>query len=343
MNIWAKIYNFIINNDLIMLLLALDTCRAFVATWGIVPRHWPILGRVVYGKRDEDLVRSVLLQLGYNKKETNKILEKFINKKNTEKIKIKDPVGYLLNILSRYTAEFESEISYGLVAKNKRASYSRYYVSTMDAVHDADSLRYLSIIMANLIDKYHKNSVDFIIVPKGGNPVLAQTVASQLGIDLVIAKDQNDSARPPQTGGEHDKKLLFEIRYEGVKKVLEEEKKKKIGILLDCNTSGGTQLRSIVEEFNMYLSTGEYNIEPIKDVFVLFKLVKKDANGNEIKIEKSFTDIGCKLYRYFDLDESDKAFLVGLPEDDYYSNVEQLDTLVSNIKEKKHLYYDQTE
>lgn len=339
MNIWTKIYNFIINNNLIMLLLALDTCRAFVATWGIVPRHWPILGRVVYGKRDEDLVKSVLLQLGYNKKETNKILERFLNKKNPGRIKFKDPVGYLLNILSQYTAEFESEISYGFMAKDKRTSYSRYYISTMDAVHDAECLRYLSVLMANLINKYHNNRVDFIIVPKGGNPVLAQSVASQLGIDLVIAKDQNDSARPLQIGGEHDEKLLFEIRYEGVKKVLEKENKKKIGILLDCNTSGGTQLRSIVEEFNMYISTGAYNIEPIKDVFVLFKLVKKDLNGNELKIEDSFTDIGCKLYRYFDLDESDKAFLVKIPEDDYYSNAEQLDTLVSNIKEKNHLYY----
>ena len=33
MNTWIEIYNFIINNKLIMLLLALDTCRAFIAAW----------------------------------------------------------------------------------------------------------------------------------------------------------------------------------------------------------------------------------------------------------------------------------------------------------------------
>lgn len=337
-NLGAQIYNFIINNNLILLLLAIDTCRAFIAVWGIVPRDLPFLGRIIYGKRDEDLLKSVLLQLGYNKKETTNIIKRFTNKKKG-KIIINDPVGNLLHILSLYTAEFESEISYGSIANDKKTSYSRYYLSTMDAVHNADCLRYLTIIMAKLINKHHKESIDFIIVPKGGNPVLAQSVASQLGFDLVIAKDQNDSARPPQNVGDHDKQLMFEIRYEGIKKVFEKDKKKKRGILLDDNTSGGTQLRSIVEEFNSFLSDGQYNIEPIKDVFVLFKLVKRDDNGKELRIEQSFNDIGCKLHRYFDLEENEKAMLANMKSDDYYANRELLETLINVIREKNHLYY----
>ena len=321
-----------------MLLLSIDTCRAFLAACGIVPRHCPILGRIIYGKRDEDLIKSILVQLGYDKKESNSILRKLTNKKDEGKIKLKNPAGYLLNILAQYTAEFESEISYGSMATDKKTSYSRYYVSTMDAVHDAENLKYLTIIMANLIDRYHSKKLDFIIVPKGGNPILAQSVASQLGIDLVIAKDQNDSARPPQSGAKNDKKLLFEIRYEGVKKIVEKDKRKKVGILLDCNTSGGTQLRAIVEEFNDFINNEKCNIEPISEVFVLFKLVKKDENGKNF--ENLFSDIGCKLYRYFDLDESDKASLINIPEYDYYSNSENIDILLNNIKEKKHLYYE---
>ena len=332
------IYEFIISNKLIMLLLAIDTCRAFLAALGIIPRHWSVIGRIIYGKRDEDLVRSVLLQLGYGPQRTKKIIDRITNKKSSEQLRIVNPEGNLLNILSQYTTVFESEISYGSIAKDKKASYSRYYISTMDAVHDAKSLECLTIIMAKLIAKFHLKNLDFIIVPKGGNPILAQNVALKLGIDLVIAKDQNDSARPLQAGAGSDKQLLFEIQYEGIKKVLDKDKRKKIGILLDCNTSGGTQLRYIVEEFNKYISYGDNNIEPIKDVFVLFKLSKR--NENEKNFDKSFSDIGCTLHRYFDLDENDKSVLAGIPNDEYYSNVEQLDALLNDIKEKKHFHYE---
>lgn len=338
MNTWIEIYNFIINNKLIMLLLALDTCRAFIAAWGIIPRDFPFFGRIVYGKRDEDLLKSALLQLGYKKQETQSILKRFRNQ-NNRKANITDPVGHLLNILAQYTYEFESNISFGAVSEEKRSSNSRYYVSTMDAVHDPESLKTLTIILSQLITKYHKNNIDFILVPKGGNPTLAQNLASTLNINLIISKDKNDNALPSAITGENDKELLFGIRYEGAKKVLG-IRHRQIGIIVDDNTSDGDLLKSTAEGFNEFISVGKYNIQPIKDIFVLFKLVRKDESGKEIKIEESFTDLDCKIHSFFDLEETDRKSLYDLEEGDYYLNKEKLATIANNIREKSHLYYE---
>ena len=90
------------------------------------------------------------------------------------------------------------------------------------------------------------------------------------------------------------------------------------GVLIDCNAAGGGQLYHVVKEFNEFVKVRQYNIEPIKECFVLFKLTKEDSVTGTIEDDdKKFTDIGCKLYRFFDLDEDDK--------DKIYSSKKRID------------------
>lgn len=333
------ILDYIINNNLIILMLALDTIRAFVAATGIVSREIPLLSRIIYGKRDEDIIKEVLKDLGYGKREIEKYskrLKREVEAKNM--FPKKDTIRHLTYILAKNTVEFQDEISYGLIAPDKMTSYSKYYINTMDAVHNEKDLEELSTIMIRLMESTLKRTeIDFIIVPKGGNPLLAQNIARKLNINLIIAKDQNDSARPPQNAEEEK---IFNIRYEGIKELLSKGKDKKYkGVLIDCNTSGGTQLINIVKEFNNFIDNCNGPIEHITKAYVLFKLVKYDSNNNEIKIEKKFEDVNCALYRIYDIDEDDKKDLMQLSSKEYYESIDSIDGIHDKIKNKKRYYY----
>ncbi len=247
----------------------------------------------------------------------------------------------LLYILSKYIIEFENVISYGLISKGKTLSYSNYYINTMEAVHNISDLKELSSIMIRLM-KYNKEErVDFIIVPKGGNPLLAQYIANELGVNLIMAKDVNDSARPQENA---EIERVGRIKYEGLEQLLDKKHvDKQKGVVLDCNTSGGTQLVTVVSDFNELVQKCHFPIEVIHGCYVLFKLVKKDLkSGKEIDTDKRFTDINCKLYRLFDLDEEDKKELCNISSyEDYYEAYSSgvLVELREKIRSKSKYYY----
>ena len=342
MDILNSIFEFVVSSKPIVFILALDGIRACIAYLGIIDRDLPVIGRIIYGKYDASVIKTALKELGYSKEEAVKLSQKLKKENNSvNNVPRHDTARHLIYLLSKYTYEFEDTISYGLIAPQRERSYSNYYISTMDAVHNATDLEKLSVIMIRLIYSVMKNqSIDFIIVPKGGNPLLAQHVAQKLNILLIIAKDRNDSARPPQ-----DKKdsKLFAIRYEGLNELIKKNRdkgKKCRGIVLDCNTSGATQLTNIVKEFNQFVDVCDYPIEHLTYAFVLFKLVKiNKSTGQEIDIEKAFSDIDCKLNRFFDLDEEDKAKLVDISGLDYYENLDRIDQIIDGIKNKGRYYY----
>lgn len=338
MNVKTVIEN-ILNNNLVLLVLALDTVRAIIAATGIFGRNIPIISRLIYGKKDEDVVSEAFKMLGFHKNEIESIKKRIKKEaKGRSAFPKKDSSRRLTYILAKNTIEFENDISYGLISPEKQISYSKYYINTMDAVHNDNDLEELSLIMTRLIEKNINNcKPDFIIVPKGGNPLLAQNIARKLKLKLVIAKDKNDSARPPQ---DTEEMKIFSIRYEGIKELLYcNERKKYSGILIDCNTSGGTQLINIVKEFNNFIEKCNVPIEPISKAFVLFKLVKYDSNKIEVKIDKQFDDINCKLYRIYDLDEEDKKALKTMPTEEYYEVLEEIDELHDVIKKKGRYYF----
>lgn len=327
-------------NEIIIAILSFDTLRSVIAMMGVVKRETPILGRLIYGKYDVIIVEEALRELGYSEKESEKISNRLKRASKRQGCPEEDLPLKLLFILSRYIVKFDKDISYGMVSKGKTLSYSKYYINTMEAVHDPGMLKDLSGIMISLIRHKGKEEFDFIIVPKGGNPLLAQYVAGELGIALIIAKDINDSARPQENT---EKERLAGIKYEGLQVLLNKNPSKNMkGIVIDCNTSGGTQLITIVKDFNDLLNRGKYQISPIEDCYVLFKLVKRDNyNGKEVSIDKKFSDVNCKLHRFFDLDEEDKSDLDNISYTDYYEayGSEKLNILKDKIKKKNRYYF----
>ena len=328
-------------NDIILTILGLDTLRSVIASLGIVKRGTPFIGRLVYGKYDVVIVEEVLKELGYSTQQAKKIERKLKNVAKEKKYPEADTPLKLLYVLSKYIIKFENVISYGLISEGKTLSYSNYYINTMEAVHNMSDLKELSHIMIRLMKFNKEERIDFVIVPKGGNPLLAQYIANELGACLIIAKDANDSARPQES---KEIERIGRIKYEGLNMLLDKQNAEKLrGVILDCNTSGGTQLVTIVSDFNDLVNKCNLPIEIISSCYVLFKLVKIDIKTeNEIDIDKRFTDINCKLYRVFDLDEEDKKVLCDISYADYYEAYSSgvLNELRNNIKSKSRCYYD---
>lgn len=328
-------------NDLILTILGFDTLRSVFASLGIVKRETPLLGRIIYGKYDVIIVKEAMRELGYSSQQAERIVRRLKNVSDEENYPESDTALKLLYILSKYIIRFENTISYGLISEGKILSYSNYYINTMEAVHNQTDLKELSHIIIRLMKYNKEDRIDFIIVPKGGNPLLAQYIANELGVDLIIAKDINDSARP-QENNELDR--IGRIKYEGLNLVLERTHTRQFkGVILDCNTSGGTQLATIASDFNELVKKCSFPINTICDCYVLFKLVKVDVNsGREIDINKKFADINCKLHRLFDLDEDDKKELYNISSVDYYEAYTNgvLHELKNKIIDKKRYYYN---
>lgn len=59
--------------------------------------------------------------------------------------------------------------------------------------------------------------------------------------------------------------------------------------------------------------------------------------NKDIDIDKKFEDHNCKLFRYFDLDETDKSNIAKIEGDEYYKSysTEELQYVLSRLKAKK--------
>lgn len=327
-------------NELILAILSIDTIRSIIAAMGVIKHETPFLGRLIYGKYDIEATKEALKELGYNDQNANKEVQRLKNVIKNDRYPQKDTALKLIYIMSKYITEFENNISYGMIEPNKNLSQSKYYINTMEAVHNVTDLKELSHIMERLMKYYKEDRVDFIIVPKGGNPILAQYIANELGAQLILAKDINDSARPQETD---ELERLSRIRYEGLDLMLKKTRKEKYkGVVLDCNTSGGTQLVNIIKDFNNVVCECNLPIQLISDCYVLFKLVKVDSDsGQVIDINKKFTDNKCELHRFFDVDEEDKKNIFSIQTSDYHEayDLGKLHSVLTNIKNKSRYYY----
>lgn len=303
-----------LGTKIILIILMIDTIRTILVALGFVHHDTPILGRMLCGRRDKDIVKNVLIDMGYQEKKANASLTDIKNLVNNRlHFPNNDILLKLLDIISQSIIRLDASITYG----GEKTSRSNYYINTMGIAHDKDSLEQMEKCLEALIDR-HNIKRDFVIVPKGGNPLLAQKLSAERdNIPFIMAKDEKDAARP-HGGSTVD---LDAINYEGFDILIEKNKdksRKLKGVLIDCNAAGGGQLYHVVKEFNEFVKVRQYNIEPIKECFVLFKLTKEDSVTGTIEDDdKKFTDIGCKLYRFFDLDEDDK--------DKIYSSKKRID------------------
>lgn len=315
---------------IIMALLSLDTIRAIIAMLGWVKPDAKYAW-IIYGRYSKNIVEKTLKEMGYSLVDGKELTSTGINKKNALK--------HLIVLLARYTVKFDQPIQYG----GRKTTTSEYYIDTMEISHKKRDRMRLKAIMVHLINKKSTGTgvPQIIITPKGGNPLFALEVSEYYRASFLMAKSQVDKSRI--TFADNNDILNFKINYEGSWPALKSAGAKCI--VLDCNTSGGSQLLDIVTELQIASGRSNINIEPPREIFVLFRA---DDNGDNI--DQTFSDHHCKLYRFFDLDEELKKDLYDLgvktQKDDqaemgiYNEDIEEsVKKIISKMKSKKKLYY----
>lgn len=328
---------------LLLTILALDTIRTLIAYLGWVQPHTK-LGRLIYGKHDQHIMRLALEELGYDpiaqKRETKK-WHRLAKKSSTlSGITSKNAAEQLIVLLAKYIVGFPESGEYG----GRTLTTSKYYINTMEISHCPEDAKIMATIMMQLIRKNNSSQKpDVIITPKGGNPLFANIVSSVLGSDLLLAKASTEKSRAKIAGD--DAKTRFIINFEGSKKVVDSDKRKQC-ILLDCNTSGGSQLCDILSEISEILekSSNTINLEKPSKAYVLFRV-----DDGKVEIEKKFSDRGCKLIRFFDLDEETKGLIFEfqkrceaecrVPDPYELDDINEARVILRRIKEKKKYYY----
>ena len=322
--------------SIILGLLSLDTIRALIAMTGWVKPEakysW-----VIYGRYERNLIVSGLKELGFQEKKSERVLNNLrlvsANERDMYGITKDNVVEQLVILISRYIVHFDQPIQYG----GRRTTTSSYYIDTMEMSHNEKDKQLMVSIMAFLY-AYHNNSTKpkVVITPKGGNPLFAQAVAKYYGATFIVAKSSNDKSRI--TSVTDDPYTDFRINYEGTWNVASGS------IIVDCNTSGGSQLIDIVHDIRRIFSqTSAVKISPPNKVYVLFRA----DSGQNHDVDKKFKDNQCELYRFFDLDEDIKAQIYRLKKsagdervpDLYYSeDKRQVDEIIDQMK-KKNLYH----
>ncbi len=296
----------------ILVVLGIFSIRDIIAAFANVPRNNKWYSKFIYGNHDENLIEKVLFDWGFTDKTAKEINKSMKNiAKRSKMKKAENSFERLILLLARYTMAFPTNINYS------KDINSRYYVDTMEASTDSDDLNEMTELMVTLINKTRKTNPAVIVVPKGGNVELAQSVAMKYGAKLVVVKDKNDDSRA--TTIDSSTKECYKVNIEGSWELFEH--RKGCAVLIDCNTSKGTQLINAVSEFNSAVNHG-MKVKAITDVFVLYRV--DDGNTH---IDDMFNAKSCVLHRYFDLNEDYKEQLYNL-------NFKQIDNNTS-IYERK--------
>ena len=327
--------------NVLLSILTLDSIRAVIAMLGWIKPESKF-SWIIYGRYDRNILMSALKDMGYSQEKANGVIQDL--RKTAEKYQSltgvkKDNSGiHLIILLSKYIEKF-CQIQYG----RKTLSNSNYYIDTMEISHSKKDLEIMVMIMIWLIKENLNVKPDIILVPKGGNPLFAQAVASAFDVGLIVVKSSDDNSRIITT--EKDSIALFKINYEGSWKFLTNKTKSKT-IVLDCNTSGGSQLLKLIHDTKKIIddSQGQINLDSPKNAFVLFCV---DKQGE--KIDEKFSHSNSTLYRYFDLDEDTKKLLYDLKEQcknenrlpDYYmeSDRKKAQEIIDELKQKNKYYY----
>lgn len=327
---------------IIMGLLSLDTIRALIAMTGWVKPEAKF-SWIIYGRYERNLIVTGLKELGFQPQKSEEISKNLRTVSENERaiygITEKNAAEQLVILISKYIDYFDRPIQYG----GTRTTTSSYYINTMEMSHDEKDKQIMTSIMAHLYAKKGNSSKpEVIITPKGGNPLFAQAVANHYAANFVVAKSKGDKSRI--TSVADDAGTDFRINYEGSWNVATSLNTQNC-IIVDCNTSGGSQLIDIVNDLRRISSQAKnVKIPTPTAAYVLFRA----DSGKEHDINQKFQDNKCKLYRFFDLDEELKKQIyqlkqsVGadrLPDLYYADDKKQVDDIIRHMKEKKLFFY----
>lgn len=291
--------------SILLVVLSLVHIREIIAITGIVPRDRRY-SRLVYNMYDLEF-------LGFLVKNRRDIPQYLLEATsvNIDKSIANRPSSALVDLLSDSIHGFDHLIQYGQASP----SQSLYYINTMEASHRPQSLATMVELLKVLIrtQKPHESAPDFLICPKEGNTLLVSALAQALNCACIFVKSERERSRVFSTS---EQEVLTAIsNFEGGLTLLKRsidpnadtrESRPVFGYAVDCNASGGSQLRNTIEDFNSFISRYSARIQPIDSAFMLFRADDKD------NIDRKFREIGVTLHRYIDLRENDKKKLFDL-------------------------------
>ena len=325
---------------IVLFILAIATIRDVVIKFGFRPKRG-FLSRWFNSIYEIQLLKDALKDMGYSESETEEIFR--INKETENKFKGLKCPEYLVSLIVNCIYTLSSEKEYGNISKQK----SKYYIPTMEMVHNDEYLVILTTIMCSLIinDKERKNdTLDFIIVPKSGNPLLANSVAKRFKANLLVLKEKEEESSI-KIEIEEDPIIYFKVNFEGgnelIKKADAKRNKKLNGIVVDCNASGGIQVLEVINKFNVMVEKGVINAEYVNVAYVLFRV---DDSENKFD-NKMINTNGYRLVRYFDLDETLKSELSNYASEkkaiDYSKkdNIEIIDGFINKLEQSEKMHY----
>ena len=281
----------------IMALLSIDTLRALIAMLGYVKPDSKYAW-LFYGRYERNLVKTALKDLGFSEEKTNKIFQSMSKiSKNIEDdtgVRGEDAAVHLIILLSKYIEKFNHPIQYGA----EKLTKSNYYLNTMEISHNVEDRRIMAAAMVHLVNQHINKKPDIIFVPKAGNPLFVEEISNILNAHLVIAKAPEDDSKISTIKAGTDTKELFRVNYEGAGAIKDSVDQYQY-LIMDCNTSSGTQLLNIIHDIRQVTKSETSKI----NVFVLFRADNKED------IDKKFQNHNSKLYRFFDFDEDIKKML----------------------------------
>lgn len=117
-------------------------------------------------------------------------------------------------------------------------------------------------------------------------------------------------------------------------------------VVMDCNTSGGSQLIDIVRDIRLFVLKNRdiKFLSAPSDVYILFRA---DIEGEDI--DKKFSTYQCTIHRFFDLDEKAKERMYDLKNSreergripSYYcsEDVKEAQNIIEYLKSQNLYYY----
>jgi hypothetical protein len=333
MSIMNDIWNWISQNvngillGIILFLLGLDTIRMIINITGIVDEDVPF-GRIIYGKKRPVTIKAALKELGYTERKSDDINVELSFKAVTKRLAHKDDewcYRKLIMLIKDCMVECNSEVSYG-------NNITEYYIDTMSGVHDRENRKIMRDLILYLLKTRGKLRPRFVVTPKSGNPMLGTSIASSLGIPILLHKYEKDPSRVMTIDTEseaHTAQARFNVNFEGASTL--NVNKKLEGIFIDCNTSGGSLIVSAGREFEELITlqgAKDGNCPTVKHAFVLFRV------DDDSPYDERFKEAGIELNCILMLSEDIKNKIFELSEK---PSATDINSIIADLRQKNYL------
>lgn len=298
---------------LIFFLLFLSSLRDILKAFGVCKKI-PYISSWVYGDAPEkyikESVKETLMAVGLGNSHTMHQLKIINSAVKNKTLRPSSDLERLVVFISKHIYRHDRDFLYGMETPTK----SKFYINTMDASLDVNECKEMVQIIYGLYTEIYKQTkpLDFIVVPKLGNPTFAKELCREIGnCQLLIVKPDTDRSRLHGTNSE----ITSTSNIEGLNLLISRAKTSDKGLngaIVDCNCSGGSSLINAAKILNSTIEENcLHHISPVVNILTIFR-ADTDLSPNDIDMK--FSQNGLKLYRILDLDEEAKTGIMGLKE-----------------------------